>query len=135
MLCVAINKREALFSPSTRTRDLALGPSLFHWKSQSNTRVASSTGQRTIHHASLGSRVCGLCTKPQASMQPVTARRAAELAASPSRFGSWGLASTTAMRVSGSCSSDSGDSLAARAGDPGGVAARLLLGIKVALAV
>ena len=37
--------------------DLTLGPSLFHWESQSNTRAASSTGQRTIHHASRGSRV------------------------------------------------------------------------------
>jgi hypothetical protein len=54
VLCIAINKSEALFSPSTR--DLALGPSLFHWESQSHTRAAS-TGQRTIHHASLGSRV------------------------------------------------------------------------------
>ena len=34
---------EALFSPTTRYRDLALGP--------------SPTGQRTIHHAARGSRV------------------------------------------------------------------------------
>jgi Domain of unknown function (DUF3427) len=51
------NKSEALFSPSTRYRDLALGPSLFHWESQSNTRADSPTGQRYIHHASRGSRV------------------------------------------------------------------------------
>ncbi len=44
-------------SPSTRTRDLALGPSRFHWKSQSTTTAASSTGQRTIHQATRGSRV------------------------------------------------------------------------------
>jgi hypothetical protein len=31
---VTLNKSEALFSPSTRYRDLALGPSLFHWESQ-----------------------------------------------------------------------------------------------------
>ena len=37
--------------------DLALGPSLFHWESQSTTTAASPTGQRTIHHASRGSRV------------------------------------------------------------------------------
>ncbi len=37
--------------------DLALGPALFHWESQSNTRAASSTGQRTIHHAACGSKV------------------------------------------------------------------------------
>jgi hypothetical protein len=29
---------EALFSPSTRTRDLALGPSLFHWESGRSRR-------------------------------------------------------------------------------------------------
>jgi len=48
---------EALFSPSTRTRDLALGPSLFQWESQSTTSAASATGQRTIHHEARGSRV------------------------------------------------------------------------------
>jgi len=57
LLFITLNKSEALFSPSTRYRDLALGPSLFHWESQSNTRAASSTGQRYIHHASRGSRV------------------------------------------------------------------------------
>jgi hypothetical protein len=41
---VTLNKSEALFSPSTRTRDLALGPSLFHWESQSTTTAASPTG-------------------------------------------------------------------------------------------
>ncbi len=48
---------EALFSPSTRYRDLALGPTLFHWESQSTTTDASPTGQRYIHHAARGSRV------------------------------------------------------------------------------
>jgi hypothetical protein len=57
LLFITLNKSEALFSPSTRTRDLALGPSLFHWESQSNTRAESATGQRTIHHAARGSRV------------------------------------------------------------------------------
>ncbi len=28
---MTLNKSEALFSPSTLTRDLALGPSLFQW--------------------------------------------------------------------------------------------------------
>ena len=37
--------------------DLALGPALFHWESQSTTTAASPTGQRYIHHASRGSRV------------------------------------------------------------------------------
>ena len=50
-LFITLRKSEALFSPSTRYCDLALGPSLFHWESQ------STTGQRTIHHAARGSRV------------------------------------------------------------------------------
>lgn len=37
--------------------DLALGPSLFHWESQSTTTAASRTGQRYIHHEARGSRV------------------------------------------------------------------------------
>ncbi len=48
-LFITLRKSEALFSPSTRYCDLALGPSLFHWESQ------STTGQRTIHHAERGS--------------------------------------------------------------------------------
>jgi hypothetical protein len=48
---------EALFSPTTRYRDLALGPSLFHWESQSSTTAASPTGQRYVHHLARGSRV------------------------------------------------------------------------------
>ena len=58
LLFITLRKSEALFSPSTRYRDLALGPSLFHWESQSTTTAASPTGQRTIiHHAACGSRV------------------------------------------------------------------------------
>jgi hypothetical protein len=46
-----------------------------------------------------------------------------------------GLPTTKATKASGSCSSTSGDPLAAAARDPGGVTARLLLGIAAALAV
>jgi hypothetical protein len=48
LLFITLRKSEALFSPSTRYRDLALGPALFHWQSQSTTTAASATGQRTI---------------------------------------------------------------------------------------
>ena len=41
LLFVTLRKSEALFSPTTRYRDLALGPSLFHWESQSTTTAAS----------------------------------------------------------------------------------------------
>ena len=57
LLFVTLSKSEPLFSPTTRTRDLALGPSLFHWESQRSTTAASATGQRTIHHEARGSRV------------------------------------------------------------------------------
>ncbi|MEX1315703.1 MAG: DUF3427 domain-containing protein [Synechococcaceae cyanobacterium] len=56
-LFITLRKSEALFSPSTRYRDLALGPSLSHWESQSTTTAASATGQRYIHHEARGSRV------------------------------------------------------------------------------
>jgi hypothetical protein len=46
LLFVTLNKSEALFSPSTRYRDLALSPSLFRWESQRTTTAASPTGQR-----------------------------------------------------------------------------------------
>ena len=57
LLFITLRKSEALFSPSTRYRDMALGPSLFHWESQSTTTASSATGQSYIHHASRGSRV------------------------------------------------------------------------------
>jgi len=57
LLFITLRKSEAPFSPSTRTRDLTLGPALFHWESQSTTTAASPTGQRYIHHAARGSRV------------------------------------------------------------------------------
>jgi hypothetical protein len=57
LLFITLRKSEALFSPSTRYPDLALGPALFHWESQSNTRASSATGQRTIHHVARCSRV------------------------------------------------------------------------------
>jgi hypothetical protein len=57
LLFITLRKSEALFSPSTRYRGLALGPALFHWESQSTTTAASAIGQRYIHHASRGSKV------------------------------------------------------------------------------
>ena len=57
LIFVTLRKSAALFSPTTRYRDLALGPSLFHWESQSTTTAASDTGQRYVHHAARGSRV------------------------------------------------------------------------------
>ncbi len=46
LLFVTLRKSEALFSPTTRYRDLALGPSLFHWESQCTTTAASGAAVR-----------------------------------------------------------------------------------------
>jgi hypothetical protein len=43
LLFITLRKSEAHFSPSTRYRDLALGPALFHWESQSTTTASSAT--------------------------------------------------------------------------------------------
>ena len=54
---ITLKKSERLFSPTTRYNDYAISPLEFHWESQSNTREASATGQRYIHHVERGSRV------------------------------------------------------------------------------
>jgi hypothetical protein len=54
---VTLNKSERHFSPTTRYRDYPISPSLFHWESQSTTRVSSRTGQRYVNHVAQGSRV------------------------------------------------------------------------------
>ncbi len=47
---VTLQKSEKHYSPSTRYRDYAISPDLFHWESQSQTPEKSATGQRYIHH-------------------------------------------------------------------------------------
>jgi hypothetical protein len=54
---VTLEKSERDFSPTTRYRDYAISPDLFHWESQSTTRADSRTGQRYINHERLGTRV------------------------------------------------------------------------------
>lgn len=54
---VTLNKSEKYYSPSTRYRDYAISPELFHWESQSGTPEKSPTGQRYIHHIKRGSNV------------------------------------------------------------------------------
>ncbi len=54
---VTLEKSERDFSPTTRYRDYAISPTLFHWESQSVTREQSETGQRYINHKARGSRV------------------------------------------------------------------------------
>lgn len=47
-LFVTLKKSEAAFSPSTRYRDYAISPTLFHWESQSTTTLSSPTGRRYV---------------------------------------------------------------------------------------
>lgn len=54
---ITLEKSEKHYSPTTRYRDYALAPDLFHWESQSVTRALSDTGQRYIHHAKRGTNV------------------------------------------------------------------------------
>lgn len=54
---VTLHKSERDFSPTTRYRDYAISPELFHWESQNQTSLASPTGQRYLHHRERGSHV------------------------------------------------------------------------------
>ena len=47
-LFVTLKKSEADYSPRTMYRDYPIGPTLFHWESQSTTSIASRTGQRYL---------------------------------------------------------------------------------------
>lgn len=54
---VTLEKAEDHYSPSTRYRDYAISPDLFHWESQSTTSVPSPTGQRYLNHQAKGTHV------------------------------------------------------------------------------
>jgi superfamily II DNA or RNA helicase/HKD family nuclease len=54
---VTLEKSEKHYSPTTRYRDYAIAPDLFHWESQSVTRDASATAQRYINHTQRGSEI------------------------------------------------------------------------------
>ncbi|HUP49157.1 MAG TPA: DUF3427 domain-containing protein [Thermoanaerobaculia bacterium] len=54
---ITLEKSEKDYSPSTRYRDYAVSPEVFHWESQSQTPENSPTGQRYIHHQQRGSNV------------------------------------------------------------------------------
>ena len=54
---ITLQKSEKHYSPSTRYRDYAIAPDVFHWESQSGTGASTPTGQRYIHHESRGSNV------------------------------------------------------------------------------
>ena len=54
---VTLDKSDKAFSPTTRYHDYAINDSLFHWESQSVTRVASDTGQRYVNQRAGGTNV------------------------------------------------------------------------------
>jgi hypothetical protein len=56
LLFVTLVKEEKHFSPTTRYRDYAISPLLFHWQSQSGTSEASEAGQRYIRQRENGNR-------------------------------------------------------------------------------
>ena len=53
-LFVTLRKTESEFSPTTMYEDYFISHNQFHWQSQSNTSAESNTGQRYIHHKSMG---------------------------------------------------------------------------------
>jgi hypothetical protein len=54
ILLVTLDKSGATFSPTTRYRDYAISPSLFHWETQSGARVARPSGRRYLESAENG---------------------------------------------------------------------------------
>ena len=54
---VTLEKSERDFSPTTRYRDYAISPELFHWESQGVTREGSPIGQRYINHEQMRTNV------------------------------------------------------------------------------
>ncbi len=56
LLFVTLVKEEKHFSPSTRYRDFAISPRLFHWQSQAATGPDSMAGRRYVEQAANGNR-------------------------------------------------------------------------------
>ena len=54
LLFVTLHKDEDDYSPTTMYADYALGPSRFHWQSQSGTRPTDVKGQRHVRHTEEG---------------------------------------------------------------------------------
>jgi hypothetical protein len=54
---VTLDKSAGTFSPTTRYRDYAISPELFHWESQAATSRSSPTGQRYLRQREAGTNV------------------------------------------------------------------------------
>jgi superfamily II DNA or RNA helicase/HKD family nuclease len=57
LFAVTLDKTGSGFSPTTRYRDYAISPDLFHWESQASTKADGPTGRRYQQHEDLGSEV------------------------------------------------------------------------------
>ncbi|HKB72313.1 MAG TPA: DUF3427 domain-containing protein, partial [Thermoanaerobaculia bacterium] len=57
ILVPTVEKSEKHYSPTTRYKDYAISPELFHWESQSTTTERSDTAQRYIHHREMGTNI------------------------------------------------------------------------------
>ena len=51
---MTLDKSGKDFSPTTRYRDYAISPQLFHWETQGNASVSSSAGRRYLESGSNG---------------------------------------------------------------------------------
>jgi Domain of unknown function (DUF3427) len=54
LLFVTLDKSGKEFSPTTRYRDYASSPDLFHWETQANASVSRPSGRRYVESASNG---------------------------------------------------------------------------------
>lgn len=54
ILFVTLDKSASSFSPSTRYRDYAISPTLFHWETQSAASVSRASGRRYLDSATNG---------------------------------------------------------------------------------
>jgi hypothetical protein len=54
ILFVTLDKSASSFSPSTRYRDYAISPTLFHWETQSAASVARASGRRYLESPANG---------------------------------------------------------------------------------
>ena len=57
LLFVTLNKSEKDYSPTTMYDDYSINEELFHWQSQSATKVTSPTGLRYINQRRVGNRI------------------------------------------------------------------------------
>jgi hypothetical protein len=54
ILFVTLDKSGSSFSPTTRYRDYAISPALFHWETQSSASVSRPSGRRYLDSAENG---------------------------------------------------------------------------------